>query len=332
MGVEHRHRVRRMRAAPPCSPSQPARSPCRTSSPCAKRRIRPQPARSRVGGGACRQARGTAKASSVPSPEDAGRSAGAARDRRAFEATCAWRGRRGGKGDERQRCEAPGEKAGVGDPGRDPYREIPTAAAEVSKVVVEGKLHAQRRMTLQKRCQGVQQRRGERGGGGDAHRALDPTGAPRRLAAAVSARAGPRTSARKRSPSGVRESARVERRNSRAPCAASKRPTRRATAAGVTPSRRAAPAKEPASATRRTTTAARRESIAIQYIMVVSAATPFVLPWHAPAPLPCRHQKRRALMRIGIVGIGASGADPGYHLGARGSRSGLRLARPSSSD
>ena len=95
-----------------------------------------------------------------------------------------------------------------------------------------------------------------------------PTGAPRRLAAAVRARAGPRTSARKRSPSGVRESDRVVRRNRRAPCAVSKRPTRRATAAAVTPRRRAAPAKEPASATRRTTMAARRESIAysIHYV------------------------------------------------------------------
>ena len=80
----------------------------------------------------------------------------------------------GGEGEERQRCEAPGEHAGVGDPGCDPYREIPTAAAEVGEVVVEGKLHAQRRMTLQKRCQGLQQRGGERGGGGHAHRARDP--------------------------------------------------------------------------------------------------------------------------------------------------------------
>ncbi len=79
-----------------------------------------------------------------------------------------------GKGDERQRCEAPGEDAGIGDTGGDPHGKVPAAAADVGEVVVEGKLHAERRMTLQKRCQGAQQGLGERGGGGYAHRACDP--------------------------------------------------------------------------------------------------------------------------------------------------------------
>lgn len=41
-------------------------------------------------------------------------------------------------------------------------------------MVIEGEFHTQRRMPFQKRCQGVQQGRGERGGGGYPHRARDP--------------------------------------------------------------------------------------------------------------------------------------------------------------
>jgi hypothetical protein len=65
------------------------------------------------------------------------------------------------------------EETRVGDVGRDPHREIPTAAAEVGEEVIEGKLHTQRRMTIQKRCQCLQQGRSERGGG-HAHCARDP--------------------------------------------------------------------------------------------------------------------------------------------------------------
>ena len=78
------------------------------------------------------------------------------------------------EGDERQWCEAPCEEARVGDPWRDPHREVPTSAAQVSEVVIECKLHTQRGMTIQKRSQCAQQCRSERGGGGHAHRTGDP--------------------------------------------------------------------------------------------------------------------------------------------------------------
>ena len=219
----------------------------------------------------------------------------------------------------------------VGDTGRDPYSEIPPAATEVGKVVVEGKLHAQRRMPLQKRCQGVQQGRGERGGGGHAHRTLD-TDRCAETAGGRRKREG-RTSDLGEEALTVGREGECSGRATEQACAV--RGLEAADEAGdggrVTPRRRAAPAKEPASATRRTTTAARRVSIAYSIHYVLSVATPFVLPCALLCPYLPGHQKRRVVNAHRDRGYRASGTNAGHRLGARGSRGVFRLARSSPS-